>query len=58
VSSVKKVENLLKIERLFLDDKKVHVIKRSPVIVAHAQRLEGIPGRIQAILERKGRVIL
>jgi 5-methylcytosine-specific restriction enzyme B len=58
VSSVKKVENLLKIERLFLDDRKIHEIKRSPVIVPLAQRLEGIPGRIQAILERKGQVIL
>ena len=58
----KHVENLMEIERRLLDGivapRPPEVVKPAVMPLAGAQRLAGIPGRVQAILERKGQAIL
>jgi 5-methylcytosine-specific restriction protein B len=58
----KHVENLMEIERRLLDGVVAPppstAVKPAVVPLAGAQRLAGIPGRVQAILERKGQAIL
>ncbi|MBI5607089.1 MAG: AAA family ATPase [Deltaproteobacteria bacterium] len=56
----KHVENLIEIERRSLDGAvtPTTVVRPAGVPVAGPQRLEGIPGRMQSILERKGQAIL
>lgn len=51
-------DNVLEIERRLLDDDTVPLPKASAVVPSRVQQLEGIPGRIQAILERKGQAII
>lgn len=50
--------NLVEIERHLLDRDASLVSKAPPKTAGRPQRLEGIPGRIQAILDRKGQAIL
>ncbi|RPJ02790.1 MAG: AAA family ATPase, partial [Chloroflexi bacterium] len=50
--------NLLETERRVLDAKSAPVSTAPRSVVPRAVRLDGIPGRIQSILERKGQVIL
>ena len=58
----KHVENLMEIERRLLDGVVAPppstAFKPAVAPLAGAQRLAGIPGRVQAILERKGQAIL
>jgi 5-methylcytosine-specific restriction enzyme B len=50
--------NLIEIERRLLDGEGSPIAKPMPIPTARAPRLEGIAGRIQAILDRKGQAIL
>lgn len=50
--------NIVDIERRLLDGDKSPAPKSNAAAPTSAQRLEGIPGRIQAILERKGQAIV
>ncbi|MFA5343956.1 MAG: AAA family ATPase [Kiritimatiellia bacterium] len=58
----KHVENLMEIERRLLDGvvapPPATVVKPAVVPLVGVQRLAGIPGRVQAILERKGQAVL
>ncbi len=58
VKELKRTENLMEIERKIHDSKpsEEQVSKMAPANVR--KKLEGIPGRIQSILERKGQAIL
>ncbi|WP_419657522.1 ATPase associated with various cellular activities AAA_5 [Desulfosarcina variabilis str. Montpellier] len=61
VREIKKTENLLKTEEMILDAKPVIIPSKSKIISTTKKvpiKFEGVPGRIQAILERKGQVIL
>jgi 5-methylcytosine-specific restriction enzyme B len=57
VFSIRKPENLIETEKRLLDGKPVVSGPRSTKVLIPAHRLEGIPGRVQAILERKGQAI-
>jgi 5-methylcytosine-specific restriction enzyme B len=50
--------NLIEIEQRLLDGSTSPRPKSAPKLVARPQRLDGIPGRIQLILDRKGQAIL
>lgn len=50
--------NLIDIERRLLDGNSSPTPKPIPIPVSRLQRLEGVSGQIQAILERKGQVIV
>jgi 5-methylcytosine-specific restriction enzyme B len=50
--------NLIDIERRLLDGIASPTPKSIPMTASRLQRLEGVPGQIQAILERKGQAIL
>ncbi|HTS47397.1 MAG TPA: AAA family ATPase [Bryobacteraceae bacterium] len=52
------INNILEIERRLLDGDTTSTPKLGPAAPTPALRLDGIPGRIQAILERKGQAIL
>jgi 5-methylcytosine-specific restriction enzyme B len=52
------INNILEIERRLLDGDTTSAPRPSPAAPTLALRLDGIPGRIQAILERKGQAIL
>jgi len=52
------VNNLLEIERRLLDGDTTSTPRPSAATPTLALRLDGIPGRLQAILERKGQAIL
>ncbi|MEH2489420.1 McrB family protein [Bradyrhizobium sp. AZCC 2230] len=54
----KNPENIVEIERRLLEGDTTPAPKPSQNTPTHALRLEGIPGRIQAILERKGQAIV
>ena len=59
VFQLKKYEtNLIDIEKRLLDPNPALTPKPIPMAASRLQRLSGIPGRIQAILERKGQAIL
>ena len=51
-------DNIVEIERRLLEDDKAPVLKPTSAMPSRTQRLDGIPGRIQAILERKGQAII
>jgi 5-methylcytosine-specific restriction enzyme B len=51
-------ENIVEIERRLLEEDTAPTPKPSAVVATRVQRLGGIPGRIQAILERKGQAII
>jgi 5-methylcytosine-specific restriction enzyme B len=51
-------ENIVEIERQLLEEDTAPAPKPSAVVGSRVQRLAGIPGRIQAILERKGQAII
>ena len=51
-------DNIIEIERRLLEDYGSPVPKPSVAMPGRTQRLDGIPGRIQAILERKGQAIV
>jgi 5-methylcytosine-specific restriction enzyme B len=50
--------NLIDIERRLLDGNASSTPKSIPMAASRLQRLEGVPGQIQSILERKGQAIL
>lgn len=50
--------NLIEIERRVLDGNEVPTTKPGATAAARSRRLEGVLGRIQAIVERKGQAIL
>jgi len=52
------VDNILEIEHRLLEGDKAPASKPSPALPTRALRLDGIPGRIQGILERKGQAIV
>ena len=54
----KQADNIVEIERRLLDGRKAPAPKTATVTPTRALRLEGIPGRIQAVLERKGQAIV
>lgn len=54
----KNPENIVEIERRLLEGSPPPAHKPSQVTPTHALRLDGIPGRIQAILARKGQAIV
>src|SRR5262249_49755226 len=58
VFPIKKALNLVEIERRLLNGKPIVSHTRSTTVVARTKRLEGIAGRVQSILERKGQAIL
>jgi 5-methylcytosine-specific restriction protein B len=51
-------ENIVEIERRLLDGDKSPALKPGAAAPTRTLRLDGIPGRIQAILERKGQAIV
>jgi 5-methylcytosine-specific restriction protein B len=51
-------DNIIEIERRLLEDDKSPAPKLSTPAPTRTLRLDGIPGRIQAILERKGQAIV
>jgi 5-methylcytosine-specific restriction protein B len=52
-------DNIIEIERRLLEeDRAAPIPKPGAALPRRTQRLEGIPGRIQAILERKGQAII
>jgi 5-methylcytosine-specific restriction enzyme B len=51
-------DNLIEIERRLLDGSTSTKPKPTATAVLQPRRLEGIPGRVQAILDRKGQTIL
>jgi 5-methylcytosine-specific restriction protein B len=51
-------DNIVEIERGLLEGDRAPVPKPSAAMPSRMQRLDGIPGRIQAILERKGQAII
>jgi 5-methylcytosine-specific restriction protein B len=51
-------ENIVEIERQLLEEDTAPALKPGAAIASRVQRLSGIPGRIQAILERKGQAII
>lgn len=52
------VNNLVEIERRLLQDNTASAPKPAPGTTPRPLRLDGVPGRIQAILERKGQAIV
>jgi 5-methylcytosine-specific restriction protein B len=52
------VNNILEIERRLLDGDTTSRPQPLSAAATRALRLDGIPGRVQAILERKGQAIL
>jgi 5-methylcytosine-specific restriction protein B len=58
VFPIKKAANLVELERRLVDGRPAVAAARSPSVVTRVRRLDGIPGRVQSILERKGQAIL
>jgi 5-methylcytosine-specific restriction protein B len=54
----KNPENIIEIERRLLEGDPIPAPKLSQIAPTRALRLDGIPGRIQAVLDRKGQAIV